>query len=70
MIWSSRKRPKRRRAELIELKRQIEGEINLLQLELKRKSAWGEPTGDVQARIERLRSEHYQTRLEIDRAPD
>jgi hypothetical protein len=52
---------------LVERKRQLEGQINVLASEVKRRQSRGEPAGDLQTRLDRLWSRHYQTRLEIDR---
>jgi len=70
MAWR-RKRRRPTRAELVERKHQPESQINVLAAEVKRRRNRGEPTGDVQARIDHLWSRHYQTRLEIDQTdPD
>ena len=61
-----RRRPGRR--ELIERKHQLAGEITALSNEIRRRQARGQPSGDLDRRLEQLRSRHYQTRLDIDRA--
>lgn len=63
--WNKRSHPTR--AELIERKHQLEGHINVLASEVKRRRKNGEPVGDLEARLDHLRSRHYQTRLDIDR---
>ena len=62
------KRRRPGRAALIERKHQLEGEINVLSAELHRRRRRGDPTSDVEKRLEQARSRHFQTRLEIDRA--
>lgn len=62
-----RKRAGPTRAELIQRKHSLEGQINGLAAELKRLTARGKPTQSIEASLDRLRSRHYQTRLEIDR---
>ncbi len=66
MIWWKRRKPPTR-PELVERKHQLEGQINVLAAELKRRGARGEPTGAVEARLNQMRNQHYQTRLQIDR---
>jgi hypothetical protein len=45
--------------------------MNVLAVELKERKARNEPTDAVEKRLERLRNQHYQTRLQIDRTdPD
>ncbi len=56
------------RAELIERKHRLEGEINVLSAELRRRQRLGESTGDLERKLEQARSRHHQTRMEIDRA--
>lgn len=51
----------------MERKHQLEGEINVLAAEVRRTGIRGAPTGDLQARLERLRDQHYRIRLQIDR---
>jgi hypothetical protein len=62
-----KKRGRLTKAELVERKHQLEGEINVVAAELKRRRGRGEPTGDLETRLDGLWSRHYQTRLEIDR---
>ncbi|MGI9604763.1 MAG: hypothetical protein ACR2P0_01360 [Acidimicrobiales bacterium] len=62
------RRPRPRRSELIDRKHRLAGEISMLNAEVRRLRASGRPTGDAERRLEQLRSEHYRTRLEIDRA--
>jgi len=66
MRWLKRKRSGR--AELIERKHQLEGEIRVLVAELHRRQARNEAVGDIEMRLTEARNRHYQTRLEIDRA--
>ncbi len=61
-----RRRPSR--AELIDRKHALEHEIRSLAADVERRRARNQPTGDADARLARLRSRHYQTRLAIDRA--
>ena len=69
-MWHTKRRGPSR-AELVERKRQLEGTINVLAVELKERNARNEPTGTLEERLERLRNQHYQTRLQIDRTdPD
>ena len=63
--WKKRKGPSR--AELVDRKHQLEGQINVLAAELKRLGARGEPTDALEARLDQLRNRHHQTRLQIDR---
>lgn len=64
--WFRRTRPTR--AELIERKYALEGEIRLLMAEVERRRAQGASTADTENRLAGLRSRHYRTRQEIDRA--
>ena len=64
--WRRRRRPGR--AELIDLKHRLAGEIRMLDAELRSRQRSGRPTGDVQRRLELTRNRHFETRLEIDRA--
>ena len=64
--WLRRTKP--RRAELIERKHQLEGEIRSLEAELGRLEARSASTAGVQRRLDRLRDQQYRTRHEIDRA--
>ncbi len=66
MRWRRRRKPGR--AELIERKHRLEGEISSLQADLKRHHRRGLPTADLEARLARLRDEHYRARLDIDRS--
>ncbi len=61
-----RRRPGR--AELIEQKRQLEGEINVLRGELRRLQARGADTAALEQRLASALQRHYETRLRIDRA--
>jgi len=66
MRWR-RRRTAPTRAQLIAQKHELEGEIGALASELRRRRSRGADIGEVEARLERLRGRHYQTRLEIDR---
>ena len=64
-----RRRPGR--AELIDRKHRLAGEITMLSAEVRRLQARGQPSAVAERRLEQARSRHYQTRLEIDQAdPD
>jgi hypothetical protein len=63
--WKKQKAPTR--AELIDRKHQLEGQINVLAAELKRLSARNEPVDNLESRLDQLRNRHHQTRLQIDR---
>lgn len=60
-----RKRPGR--TELVQRKHRLEGEINVLRSELRRRTGRGLDTADVERRLEQAQERHFQTRLEIDR---
>ena len=64
--WFARERPGR--AELIERKHRLEGEIALLAAEARSTRRRGDDASDVERRLAAARAKHYQTRLEIDRA--
>lgn len=64
--WPRRKQPTR--AELIERKHALEGEIRMLASEVEQRRARGAATAGAEGRLSRLRSLHYRTRQEIDRA--
>lgn len=66
MRWF-RRRPSSRTA-LIERKRRLEGEINVLGTELRRLQARGADTAALERRLASARERHYETRLQIDRA--
>jgi len=66
MRRARRKQPTR--AELIERKHQLSGEIRALAAELRRVGARNESTAHIEGRLDRLRNLHYKTRQEIDRA--
>lgn len=69
-MWHKKRRGPSR-AELVERKHQLEGTINVLAVQLKERNARNEPTDALEERLERLRNQHYQTRLQIDRTdPD
>lgn len=64
-----RKRPSR--AELIERKHRLEGEINVLRAELRSRMQRGDDTAAIERRLTQAQRRHYETRLEIDRTgPD
>lgn len=56
------------KAELVERKHRLEGEINVLRGELRARRAQGRSTREIEAKLDRATSAHYRTRLEIDRA--
>lgn len=59
------------RAELVERKHRLEGEINVLRSELRRLRSRGQDTADTERRLAQAQRRHYETRLEIDRtAPE
>ena len=59
------------RAELIDRKHQLDGEIRMLAAEVKRLRARGVDTAAKEVRLRKLRSDHHATRLQIDRtAPE
>ncbi|MDH3428081.1 MAG: hypothetical protein OEM23_06555 [Gemmatimonadota bacterium] len=51
----------------MERKHRLEGEINLLRAELRRRRRRGQDTSDVEHRLAQTQARHHQTRLEIDR---
>lgn len=57
------------RAELIDRKHRLAGEIEQLNRRIRAGTERGDDVGSLQARVERLRHEHHQTRLRIDRTP-
>lgn len=61
-----RKQPTR--AELIERKHHLNGEIRMLRAEIRQLRARNEGTSDVETRLNRLQSLQYRTRHEIDRS--
>ena len=65
-LWRKRAAPTRR--QLIERKHQLEGEIRMLAAEVRRLRSRGADVASHESRLGRLRSEHHQTRLAIDRA--
>ena len=64
--WFARERPGR--TELIERKHRLEGEIAMLSSQARQIRSRGDDASDVERRLSRAREQHYQTRLEIDRA--
>ena len=56
------------RAELIERKHRLAGEIRSLEAERRQLAARHQPTAGVESRLDQLRNQHYRTRQEIDRA--
>ena len=56
------------RAELIDRKHQLEGEIRTQAAEIRRLRAQNKPTAHAESRLDRLRDLQYRTRQEIDRA--
>ena len=57
------------RAELIDQKHRLQGEIEQLNRQIRAGIQQGRDVGSLQASVERLRHEHHQTRLRIDRTP-
>lgn len=57
------------RAELIDRKHRLQGEIEQLNRRIRAGIQRGDDVSSLQARAERLRHEHHQTRLRIDRTP-
>jgi hypothetical protein len=57
------------RETLIERKHLLEGEITTLAAEVRRRRQRGEAVDRLEARLTKLRNEHSQTRLAIDRTP-
>lgn len=57
------------RAELIDRKHRLQGEIDQLNRRIRAGNQRGENTASLQARVERLQHEHLETRLRIDRTP-
>lgn len=66
-LWRKRRLPSRR--QLIERKHLLAGEISSLGGEIRRLRARGIDVSSQEAQLARLRSEHHETRLAIDRAP-
>lgn len=68
MRWRRRRQG---RAELIDRKHRLEGEINVLRAELRRSQHAGENTDEIERRLTAAQQRHYETRLQIDRtSPD
>jgi len=71
--WLQRRRrfgrrgPEVSRQALIDRKHRLEGEIRQLNGRISAGAARGENIRALQARVDRLRSEHLETRLRIDR---
>lgn len=61
------RRKRSSRAQLVQRKHTLEGEINALRAELRRQRLRGDDTTKVERRLARAQQRHYQTRLEIDR---
>lgn len=69
-VLADRGAPGRRgpsRRQLVERKKALEGEIQGLHAEVRSRRGRDEDASDVEARLARLRDQHYRTRLEIDR---
>jgi hypothetical protein len=64
-MWKRRRRAPTR-AELIERKHDVEGQIAGLMADIGRRHHRGLDASDLEARLSRLRNEHYRTRLQID----
>jgi hypothetical protein len=65
MRWLRRQRPTRQ--ELIDRKHHLEGEIRMLASEVAKQRARGVDVDQLEARLARMRHQHHQTRLQIDR---
>ena len=65
-MWKRRRRAPTR-AELIARKHDLEGQIAGVRADVRRRRARGADASDLEAQLSRLRSEHYETRLRIDR---
>lgn len=57
------------RAELIDRKHRLQAEIDQLNGRIRAEEARGNDVGALRTRVERLRAEHMETRLRIDRTP-
>lgn len=57
------------RAELIDRKHQLQAEIDQLNRRIQVEQARGKDVATLQAGLERLRAQHMETRLRIDRTP-
>ena len=64
--WKKKGQPSR--SELIDRKHRIAGEIRSARNEIQRRARQGEPVGELEHKLTQLESQHYETRLEIDRA--
>ena len=64
-----RRREPESRAALIDRKHRIEGEIRQLNRRISSGLERHEKVGHFQKQVERLRAEHLETRLRIDRTP-
>jgi hypothetical protein len=69
MHWFRRRSSNPSRRQLIDRKHRLEGEIRMLAAEVRRLQGRGVDVGSQEAQLARLRSEHLETRLAIDRAP-
>jgi hypothetical protein len=65
MRWRKRQQPTRQ--DLIDRKHRLEGEIRALASEVSKLRARGADVDGIEARLARMRHEHHQTRLRIDR---
>ncbi len=65
--FRSNRRPTR--AELIDRKHRLQAEIEQVNRRIRAEEGRGNDVGALQARVERLRADHMDTRLRIDRTP-
>ena len=68
-MWRKQRRKSPSRQELIERKHQLEGEIQALAAEVKRRRRRGAPVDELERRLATLRHQHHETRLRIDQTP-
>ncbi|MDJ0960210.1 MAG: hypothetical protein QNJ88_06100 [Acidimicrobiia bacterium] len=64
-MWKRRRREPSR-AELIARKHDLEGQIAGVRADIRRRRNRGLDAADLEAKLSRMRSEHYETRLRID----
>jgi hypothetical protein len=55
------------RQELIDRKHELEGEIRSIAGEVQRQRSRGRDVAELEAQMARLRDQHHQTRMQIDR---
>ena len=64
-MWKRRRREPSR-AELIARKHDLEGQIAGVRADIRRRRNRGLDAADLETKLSRMRSEHYETRLRID----